>query len=75
MANFSKLSSYACGSCEKSFKKYPQLQAHRIKERDAGNGHIHCEICGIDFPFAALLVAHFQEVSTNRFTGDSPISS
>jgi DNA-directed RNA polymerase subunit RPC12/RpoP len=75
MANISKLSSYACGSCGKSFKKYPQLQKHRIQERDAGNGHMHCETCGIDFPFATQLIAHFREVSTRASARASPLYS
>lgn len=51
-----------CSECRIRYPDYTSYDAHRKRKMKAGEGHIHCKICGAEFTHMDTLGRHQKQV-------------
>lgn len=62
MASVVKDPTAYCSECRIQFASYMAYVGHRKRKMKAGEGHIHCEICGAEFALRETLSRHVKQV-------------
>ncbi|KAL2111253.1 hypothetical protein VUR80DRAFT_10320 [Thermomyces stellatus] len=61
-----------CSECRIRYPDYTSYDAHRKRKMKAGEGHIHCKICGAEFTHMDTLGRHQKQEHPHEQDLDCP---